>query len=241
MSNEESITVLDASEISKLENELKPRQIQPMVNREVLVSDKGVLEAKTIEGQFRIAAMAFNAGLVPKGFTNAEQVMAGMQFAVEFGLPPLSGLRYIAVINGQPSIWGDLPLALCRKSGLLAKIEEKILDKDLNEICLNNKNLTAEPFAGWCRITRHCEEPREFFFSTEDAKKADLLGKNTPWKTHTRRMLQMRPRQQGLKDVFPEILANIGIAEYDYNTIPKAGIMKDVGHDGVQKIDLNEL
>lgn len=212
----------------------------------VEVSEAGYLIAKTIEGKFRIANAFFLAGMVPKSYKDAGSVFAGMELAVQLGLPPLVGLRHIAVINGQPSIWGELPLALCRRAGLIANIEEFVFDANYEEICFANGNLGAEVWGAVCRIMRTGSQgPHETFFTLDDAKRAGLMGRDNVWKTYPRRMLQMRARSQNLKDTCPDALMGIAISEYDFNYLPKDVTPKNVGFDGVELVDpvekLNQL
>jgi len=45
------------------------------------------------------------------------------------------------------------------------------------------------------------------------AKTAGLLGKQGPWTQYPRRMMQMRARSWALRDVFPDVLRGMPIAE----------------------------
>jgi len=182
------------------------------------------LECTTIEAKYRWASAFIKGGMVPKGYKDAAQVLAGLEFARELNIPPLVGLKNIAVIHGNPCLWGDLPLALVRRQGRLKFIEEFIFDDKYERICFEKQNLTAAPYGALCRTQRLDQtDYYETWFTMDDAKKAGLLGRENVWKTYPRRMLQMRARSQNLKDQFPDDLLGLSIAEYEWNTIPDHG------------------
>lgn len=158
---------------------------------------------KTMEEALKFAEIVSKTGMVPKDYQgNAGNVFVAVQMGLELGLPPLQALQNIAVINGRPSIWGDLALALVRNSGLLEVFEESTP----SEAKKNGK--------GWCRIQRKGEsKAAEYEFSVEDAKKAGLWGKQGPWTAYEGRMLQMRNRSFALRDKFTDILKGLSIAE----------------------------
>ncbi len=209
-----------------VEDKAKPRLPAIMAN------EHKYLEAKDLDSRYRLAQAFHRSGMVPKSYKDAASVFAGMELALELGLKPFTALKNIAVINGNPSLWGDLPLSLCRRSGLLEKITEILLDKDYNEISWRNKNLNAEIYAAVC-ITRRkgSDTDLETVFTMDDAKRAGLLSKDNVWKTYPRRMIQMRARGGNLKDNFGDVLLGIEIAEYDHNFLP----MRDVTNGTVMR------
>ena len=121
-----------------------------------------------------------------------------MQWGAEIGLQPLQAMQNIAVINGRPSIWGDAMLALVRSSGLLDYIR---------------KELSEDGTTATCTVKRKNEEPAVSTFSIEDAKKAGLAGKQGPWTQYPKHMLKLRARSYALRDVFPDVLKGMAIAE----------------------------
>jgi len=208
----------------------------------VEIDDAGTFKALTIEGRYRIAQYAVASRMVPKSYSTPEQVLIGMEYALELGLRPLTGLRNIAVINGTPSIFGELPLAMVQRSGLMEWYDEQILDKDLKVIAMANSNLNVDPYAGWGKYKRKGGSTVERFFTIEDAKRAGLLSKGGPWLQYPRRMLQMRARSQALKDLFPDVLLGIAISEYDMNLAPEiGGLMRDVSGTTGEKTDAEKL
>jgi hypothetical protein len=66
----------------------------------------------------------------------------------------------------------------------------------------------------------------------EDAKRAGLAGKQGPWQQYPKRMLQMRARAFALRDVFPDVLRGVYVAEEAADMPPErdmgaAEIVKD--------------
>lgn len=217
--------------------------VQKAKQTTIEISDDGFMKATTIEGQFRIAKALFDSKMVPKSYESPSQVLAGMQFAIELGLKPFSGLRNIAIINGSPSIWGELPLALARKTGKLEWMREFLIDKDYSRICYENKNISSKPWAGICQLKRLGEEfVYEAVFTTEEAKDAGLLDKKfTPWHTYPKIMLMRRARSIVLKQSFADALQGVSIAEHDYNYIPNDGEVVNMTHKGDRKIDTAKI
>ncbi|MNR13270.1 hypothetical protein D3C85_1296650 [compost metagenome] len=64
-----------------------------------------------------------------------------------------------------------------------------------------------------CRVKRRGEEEQVRTFSMTDAKLAGLLGKQGPWTQYPKRMRQMRARSFALRDVFPDVLKGMPVAE----------------------------
>jgi hypothetical protein len=172
--------------------------------------DNGVLVGSTLEEEFRLATAYHRSGLMPRGLNSPEKILVALQICRELGLPPMSSVGKIAVINGTPSLFGDLPLSLVMKSGLLESIKE---------VFFHNEDLS--PKYAECTLKRTGFDPIVRDFSVEDAKRAGLWGKDV-WKSYPKRMLQMRARSWALKDMFPDILSGIGIIEWDGDAVGTA-------------------
>lgn len=165
--------------------------IQNFQPKQVSLAPRNMSEA------MQFADMLAQSDMVPKDFKGKPaNCLVAMQWGLEVGLAPLQALQNIAVINGRPSIWGDAALALVRGSGLLKMIDECVIDG-----------------TAICKIQRKGEQQTERTFSVEDAQKARLWGKQGPWTQYPQRMLQMRARSWALRDVFPDVLKGVGIAE----------------------------
>lgn len=155
------------------------------------------LTPQSIEEALKMADIMSKASIVPKDYQgNPGNILVAIQWGAEIGLPPLQAMQNLAVINGRPALWGDAVIALVRGSGLLDAIQEDIASD-----------------AATCTVKRKGEAPVTRTFSMEDAKKAGLSGKQGPWSQYPKRMLQMRARAWALRDVFPDVLRGVHVAE----------------------------
>lgn len=208
---------------------------------QVMISNNGLMAPKTIEEAFRYATAVYKSGLAPAQFDTPEKVMVGMQFAVELGLKPLTGLKSMYIVNGTPALFGDLPLALVRNSGKLESIEESQYDINDKLICKANGNLDSECSYAICVVKRVGEAAVERQFSWKTAIKAGLdknkYGEKATYKNYRQRMLQMRARSWALKDVFGDVLNGISILEYD--TFEEKDVTQT--STNMKKSELNDL
>lgn len=149
------------------------------------------------------AALISKTDMVPKDFREKPgNCLVAMMMGHELGLPYLQALQNIAVINGRPSIWGDLALAIVQNKGILESFKER----DPSEALKLQE--------GRCTILRKgSKEPYTVNFTVQDAKTAGLWGKQGPWTTAPGRMLQMRARAFALRDTCSDILKGLSIAE----------------------------
>jgi hypothetical protein len=155
------------------------------------------LTPQSIDEALRMAEIMSKASIVPKDYQgNPGNILVAIQWGAEIGLPPLQAMQNLAVINGRPALWGDAVIALVRGSGLLESIQEEIF----SDVCT-------------CTVKRRGEPPATRSFSVEDAKRAGLYGKQGPWQQYPKRMLQMRARAWALRDVFPDVLRGVHVAE----------------------------
>lgn len=156
------------------------------------------LGPQTFDQALQFCERIANSDLVPKDFRGKpENCLIAIQWGSELGLKPLQALQSIAVINGRPAIWGDAVIALVRSSPVCEYIEE-----------------TTEGDTAICRVKRRGDRKEHVrTFSDSDAKIAGLLGKQGPWSQYRARMRQMRARAFALRDVFPDVLKGMPIAE----------------------------
>ena len=170
-------------------------------------------------------------GLVPDSYKdrstgqpNKSQLAIGIMKGLELGVPPLTALANIAVINGRPTMWGDLMIAMVLKTGLLVGIKEdeigtpapdagdvdKFDDSYGLEVALTRKGVEG-PFIGR--------------FTVGDARRAGLWmnNKRKPWLHHPKRMLRMRAIGFALRNGFADCLAGMYFREEieDMPTEPK--------------------
>lgn len=155
------------------------------------------LSPQTFEQALTFADILADSDLVPKDFKGKPgNCLIAMQWGAELGLKPLQALQNIAIINGRPALWGDAVIALVRNSPLCEYVTE-----------------SDDGHTATCRVKRRGEAEETRTFSMDDAKTAGLLGKAGPWTQYPKRMRQMRSRAFALRDVFPDVLRGMAIAE----------------------------
>ena len=155
------------------------------------------LSPQTFEQALTFSTYLADSDLVPKDFKGKPgNCLIAMQWGSELGLKPLQALQNLAIINGRPALWGDAVIALARGSTVC----EYIIETQTDDMAT-------------CRVKRRGEPEQERTFSKADAKAAGLLGKQGPWTQYPKRMMQMRARAFALRDVFPDVLRGMPVAE----------------------------
>ena len=124
-------------------------------------------------------------------------VFVAMSYGKEIGLPFMTSIQKIAIIGKRPALPSDIKLAMVRAKGLL----EEFRESSIEEIEKTGKS--------WCEMKRKgVKEIMRHTFSVEAAKTAGLWQKRgynnqpTPWITYPNRMLQLKPRDLCLRDLY---------------------------------------
>lgn len=155
------------------------------------------LSPQTFEQALTFSQYLADSDMVPKDFKGKPgNCLVAIQWGMEIGLKPLQAMQNIAVINGRPSLWGDAVIALARNSPVC----EYVVEEDDGRMAI-------------CKVKRRGEPEQTRTFSMEDAKIAGLLGKAGPWTQYPKRMRQMRARAFAIRDVFPDVLKGLPVAE----------------------------
>ena len=171
---------------SQTNNQLAPRQ-----NTQVDLSPQ------TFEQALTFAQYLSDSNMVPKDFQGKPaNCLIAMQWGAALGLKPLQSLQNLAVINGRPALWGDAVIALVLASPVCDYVTEE------------DDGTTAV-----CRVRRKGGAEQVRSFSMEDARMAGLAGKQGPWTQYPKRMRQLRARAFALRDVFPDVLRGMAVAE----------------------------
>lgn len=165
-----------------------------------LVKKEGFsLEPRNLEEAMRYADIMSKSSVIPKHYQGKPgDILVAVQMGAEVGLKPIQALQNIAVINGKPSIYGDACLALVKAHPEFEDIKE----------WYDDKTATAH-----CEIKRRGQSWHKTSFSSDDAKKANLLGKAGPWTQYEKRMKQMRARGFNVRDTFPDALQGLILRE----------------------------
>jgi len=154
------------------------------------------------EGAYRLARVVYTAGMAPKSLDSIEKCTVAILHGLEIGFTPMAALQSIAIINGQPAVFGDGLVALVRGSGLL---------EDMIETCEHDKD---GPTIAVCKVKRRDQASWiQHAFTRPEAQRAGLWKKAGPWTQYPQRMLQMRARSWAIRDAFADVLRGIRSAE----------------------------
>lgn len=170
---------------------------------------------RSFDDVWRMSDMIAQSDLAPKDYKGKPgNVMIAWQTGVELGITsPLQAIQNIAVINGRPTIWGDMMLAICRAAPAWS-------EADFQE-WIEGEGAQA---VAHCTVRRRPNgNVTHYTFSMTDAKDAGLLGKQGPWQQYPKRMMQMRARGFALRDTFTPELKGIRMAEEERDITPQAG------------------
>lgn len=178
--------------------------------RDLAIGERGLMINSYVE-LMQMAALYHKSGLAPNSLDTLEKVAIGMATCLEVGVPIVTGLQHVAVINGKASIWGDLVMSIVRGSGLLEEYEE---------------TETGAPYQDdWtftCKIKRRGLSPATGRFTWADAKRAGLhdpqrkgggADQYSPWRRFPKRMMQWAARRWVIRDNFADLLKGIVLAE----------------------------
>jgi hypothetical protein len=163
----------------------------------VQIGTKG-LQLHDLDSLYRFANYVSKSGLAPKGMESPEAIFVAVQMGMELGISPMMALQNIGVINGRPGVFGDLPLALIRNSGLLEEYREEEIGKP-----------SEDTWGFKCTARRIGCTPKSETFTVADAKRAGLWGKAGPWTQWPKRMLKFRARGFLLRDEFGDVLKGV--------------------------------
>jgi hypothetical protein len=165
----------------------------------------GAFRPNNLDEFITLAKMISGSDLAPKDYhRKVENTLVAMQMGAEVGLSPMFAVQNIAVVNGRPSLYGDAVLAVVRKhpkwdeGGYLEGYEGEE---------------GSDNYVAVCQMRREGGKTQERRFSVLDAKRAGLWNKSGPWQQYPKRMLQMRARSWMSRDLFPDALSGLSVAE----------------------------
>ena len=198
-------------------------EIQPVSMGDLKSSrDISAIVPSNVDEAYKLASIVLKAGLAPDTYNNdPKKILIGIMKSLEVGLPPLTGLNNIAIINGRPCIWGDAAVALVQNSGYVGDMEaDKTMPTPTEQIA------DWPDEYGWnVSITRsgHGGGTYTGSFTVADAKRARLWlnHKRKPWIDYPDRMLFNRARAFALRDGFADALMGLSIRE-EMEDIPTA-------------------
>jgi len=194
------------------------------LSNEITTNNQQVAEVMNVEKAMQLAEMLASSSMIPEHFKGKPgNVFVAIQWGHEIGLKPMQAMQNIMVIGGRPAIWGDALIGLVRSSPVFESIEE-----------------TFDSTKATCTVKRKGEKPVTRVFTMADAQRAGLDKKPGPWKDFPQRMLQMRARSFALRDVFPDVLKGMHVAEeaMDFAPADVVEIDSSIADELIEQIEL---
>jgi hypothetical protein len=195
------------------------KELEVKQQNKVVADERGMIIGNDLDARWRICKAFAASRMLPQQYDTPEKVFTGIQYAIELGFDkqPITALRNISIINGMPSIWGELPLAMVMASGKLFYIDEYFIDSDGEKLPLHTPS--KKIFGAICEVKRNdmiTGGIKEIMrvFTQEDKHN---LGISAIWNKFEKIMMKRKARAIALKDLFPDVLLGISISEYDYH------------------------
>ena len=180
----------------------------------------------SLDEAMECAKLMATSSMVPKTYQDKPgDILIAGQMGAELGVPWLQALQGICVINGNPSVWGDLAWALVTSHPKFEDSKERY-DEDTRTAHCSIKVKGRETWI-------------EQSFSYADACQAGLNTKDT-YQKYRRRMLQWRARSWAMRDAIPEALKGLKMAEEQiaiegaYEVVTDADAKPGKGMDGLK-------
>ena len=148
-----------------------------------------------LDEAYRMAQALAQSSLLPQPLRNKpSDVLVTILYGQEIGLSAMQALQSIYVVNGRPTMSGQLWLAKVRQAG-------------------HRVELTADEKKATCTITRgDTGETHTETFTIEQAKAAKLDGKDV-WKQYPKRMLGWRAVSHCATVACPEVALGFELTE----------------------------
>lgn len=151
--------------------------------------------AAELPALFKLAhALVQAKGFIPSHLRNEGEIVATILAGRELGLPPMTALRSIYIVEGKVSLASDLQLALMLRAGV------------------RSEWLETSDKAAKLRLERPGSKPAVFSYTLEQAKRAGLAGKGN-WEKHTEAMLRARCVSAAAKAYAPDVLAGVYVPD----------------------------
>jgi len=170
-------------------------QITAAKGSEVMITTGGV-ELNSLAAVMAYSNLISRSGLVPKDDVGKPEKLAGKILrGIELNVAPFTAIYNIAMINNMPCSFGDLPMSMCLRSGLLEDVKFEQIGEP------------GKDTQGYKVTVKRKGIPTKFIsiFTLADGKKAGLMGKDN-WSKYPVRMCLNRARAFCLRDAFPDVL-----------------------------------
>jgi hypothetical protein len=158
---------------------------------------------------FQLCNWIAESNIVPEAYRGRPaDVFVAAEYGSDIGLKFMTSIQNIAIIGGRPALPSDIKLAMVRGKKLLEYWKEASTEE------IKKTNIA------WCEMKRvDVAEIMRHTYTVDDAKMArvwEKLGRNdypTPWVTHKWRMLQLKPRDMCLRDLFGDVFKGLHSVE----------------------------
>lgn len=189
------------------------RQLELRDNRADLVVARTDSWMAVVEDVAVLAQRIAGTELVPAALRGkAPAIAASILYGREIGLPPMTALRSVYVVNGQVALKAEAMRGL-----ILAAGHELVFTESSSARCV---------VKGRRKGQEEWSEP--ITWTIEDARKANLIRPGSPWNTYPRAMLKARATAELARDLYADVIAGfVALEEVD-------GAEPDVHHDGTE-------
>lgn len=168
-----------------------------MSNQLVPLNNQGSLVQRTsqfasLDEKLHYCQFLAQAEMLPPNYAKKpSNVLVAIELGEVLGLPAITTLMEVYVVNNRPSMSARLMATLARKAGY--KVET-----------------TSSKTGATTTITRRdTQQQYQVTFAQEDAQKANLLTKDGPWKTYPQRMYEARSISACVRLACPEVLMGL--------------------------------
>lgn len=195
------------------------RMIERPINRHVPFNAKGQLAPPDFAGCCLVAKFLADNDLLPEAYWGNERNRRSPAQAVgvaiaaiiqgrKHGMDPMESIRWHVPIRNSLALWGDAVPGVVRN---------KL--RALGERASESVSYTGEGEKRACSVLlRHLDKAGNELgsvtrsFSMADANRANLSNKG-PWKSSPDRMLMHRARTYAYRDLFPDLMMGLPVAE----------------------------
>ena len=168
-------------------------------------------EPQSMEELYKFAGVVSGTEFCPKDFRGKpDACFVAMVYGKSLGVGALQSIQNIAVINGRPSIWGDLFWALITSHPDFVDAQEDV-DDTRAEIVLTRRN----------------RSPKRAAFSMKDAEVAGLATKSGPWTQYPKGQMMWRARHIAASALFADALKGIAPREVTQDYIEGEIVQRD--------------
>lgn len=163
-------------------------------------------EPKTLREAVLLSRILSASRCVPSYLQgNPEGITAIMLKAKELGIPMMAGLENIMLVNNRASVWGDLLIALIRRSPMCEYLTIKLEGegKDLKGVFKSKRK--GEP------------EEQVYTYTLKEADENGLLAsKKGTWGTYTNDMLMRGAVRRGARYAWADVTQGVDMREFAY-------------------------